>query len=306
MREPETAPSRVKVPLRPMRARRYSEISVDSIIVVNSRKRDRKRFDDNIRSIDTVGLYKPIIVNSRIFKSTKQYELICGEGRLLAYRQLGKKRIRAEIVSVSESVAQLMTLGENIARNAAGPIEAARALQQMRDDGMTHSQLSAITGRSEAHISRLLKLIDHGEARLIRGVEEGTLPINFAANAAGAPTEEVQNLLIEALECGLIGSKHVNSVLKVITERMLEKCEESEESVQLDVRKDLSIGTLRKEIQHAIKEKDQFSKQTQRGLTRVTGALIVMKKLLENPEFVAIARRENLPDMPPLSRAYTV
>ena len=302
MRESNPVNDKITLPLRFMRSRRYSEIPVSSIVVVSSRKRDQKRFDDNIRSIDTVGLYKPIIVNSRIYKTTKQYELICGEGRLLAYKRLGKKRIRAEIVNVPESTAQLMTLGENIARNAPNAVEAARALQQMRDDGVTHSELSAISGHSENYLYRLLKLIDHGEERLIKGVEEGRLPINFAAQVAGAPNENVQDLLIDALENGVIGTKHVNSVLKVINERILDKQDESG-AVRKEVA-EWNVGRLRKEIQQVTKEREQFSRQAKIGMNRVACAVMMLKKLTENPEFVASARRENLPDLPPLSRNY--
>lgn len=103
MRKSPNADDKISLPLRAMRNRRYAEILVDSIVVVSSRKRDQKRFADNIRSINMVGLYKPIIVNSRTHKTTKQYELICGEGRLLAYQHLGKNRIRAEIINVPES-----------------------------------------------------------------------------------------------------------------------------------------------------------------------------------------------------------
>ena len=304
MRESNPINDKITLPLRFMRSRRYSEIPVGSIVVVSSRKRDQKRFDDNIRSIDTVGLYKPIIVNGRIYKTTKQYELICGEGRLLAYKRLGKKRIRAEIVNVPESTAQLMTLGENIARNAPNAVEAARALQQMRDDGVTHSELSAISGHSENYLYRLLKLIDHGEERLIKGVEEGRLPINFAAQVAGAPNESIQDLLIDALENGVIGTKHVNSVLKVINDRILDKQEEAETT-----RKEVAewnVGRLRKEIQQVTKEREQFSRQAKIGMNRVACAVMVLKKLTENPEFVACARRENLPDFPPLSRNYVM
>lgn len=306
MREPQPVDNKITSSLRPMRNRRYSEIPIDSIVVVSSRKREPKRFDDNVRSIDTVGLYKPIIVNSRIFKATKQYELICGEGRLLAYRRLGKKRIQAEIVNVPESVAQLMTLGENIARNAPGAVETARALQQMRDDGVTHAELSTISGHSENYLYRLLKLIDHGEERLIKGVEEGKLSINFAAQVAGAPNEDVQNLLIDALESGLIGSKNVNSVLKVINDRMLDKQDKNGENTTGKETGDLNIGRLRKEIQHVTKEREQFARQAKIGMNRVTCAVIMLGKLVENPEFVACARRENIPDLPPLSRNYVI
>lgn len=58
-----------------------------------------------------MGLYKPILVNKRTLKATGKYDLIRGEGRLLAHQQLGKTHIAADVMDVDEGQAHLMTLG---------------------------------------------------------------------------------------------------------------------------------------------------------------------------------------------------
>ena len=98
-------------------------IPVNQINVVNSRKRERTQFLENVRSINDVGLYKPILVNKRNFESTGLYDLICGEGRLLAHIELGRTHISADVWDIDERQAQLMTLGENIARTPPQTIE---------------------------------------------------------------------------------------------------------------------------------------------------------------------------------------
>ena len=105
-----------KIPLRNMTQRDYRMIPVDQIQVVMSRTREKKQFEENVRSIGEMGLYKPILVNKRNLPATGKYDLICGEGRLLDHIQLGKTHIRADIVDVEDAQAHLMTLGENIAR----------------------------------------------------------------------------------------------------------------------------------------------------------------------------------------------
>lgn len=199
-----------------------------------------------------------------------------------------------------------MTLGENIARNAPGAVEAARALQQMRKDGMTPAELSKISGYSENHVYTLLKLIEHGEERLIRGVENRTIPINFAALVAGVPNEKVQDLLIDAWESGIVSTRNVNPVLKIINERMLERTAAESGADEGCNDHDLSIGRLKKEIQQVTKEREQFARQAKVEMNRVTYATILLGRLLENPEFVISARREGLPDLPPLSRKYAI
>jgi len=48
-----------------------------------------------------------IRVNDRFLESTGFYELICGKGRLLAHKQLGKKRVMAEVVKKAMEAARV-------------------------------------------------------------------------------------------------------------------------------------------------------------------------------------------------------
>jgi len=66
----------------PMAQRRYEEVPIDNIKVINSRNRDNEQFEMNVESIESVGLMKPIRVNDKFLETTGCYELICGEGRI--------------------------------------------------------------------------------------------------------------------------------------------------------------------------------------------------------------------------------
>lgn len=83
----------------PIAQRRYEDVPIDKVKVINSRNRDQEQFDMNVESIEGVGLMKPIRVNDKFLESTGKYELICGEGRLLAHKQLGKTHVAAEVVT---------------------------------------------------------------------------------------------------------------------------------------------------------------------------------------------------------------
>jgi len=56
--------------IRLMKDRRYEEIPIDKIRVLNSRNRNNVRFQENIRSIKDVGLRRPIQVNERYYNKT--------------------------------------------------------------------------------------------------------------------------------------------------------------------------------------------------------------------------------------------
>ena len=81
--------------IRLMKDRRREMIPVDKIKVINSRTRDEGQFALNVQSIDAVGQVKDIRVNDKYLAKTGFYELICGEGRLIAAQRLGKPEIRA-------------------------------------------------------------------------------------------------------------------------------------------------------------------------------------------------------------------
>jgi ParB family chromosome partitioning protein len=69
-----------------MKDRRREMIPIDNIRVMNSRTRDEGQFALNVQSIDSIGQIKDIRVNDKFLAKEGLYELICGEGRLIAHR----------------------------------------------------------------------------------------------------------------------------------------------------------------------------------------------------------------------------
>ena len=110
----------------PIKQRRYEKIPLDKIKVINSRNRDKEQFEMNVESIDTVGLLKPIRVNDKFLRRSGMYELICGQGRLLAHQKLRRKTVLAEMITCSRKEAYLQSLVENIARTKPDSMDFAR------------------------------------------------------------------------------------------------------------------------------------------------------------------------------------
>ncbi len=92
-------------------------IPISRIEVLNSRDRNMKVFEEIVDNIRNIGLKKPITVTERPGVDGKvSYHLVCGEGRLNAFRILGETHIPALVVDVSDEDAFIMSLAENIAR----------------------------------------------------------------------------------------------------------------------------------------------------------------------------------------------
>ena len=99
-------------------------IPVDQIAVLNPRDRNGRAFEEIVGNIKSIGLKKPVTVTPRDdLEDGKRFLLICGEGRLKAFRSLGEKEIPALVVAVNDEDAFIMSLTENIARRKYSTLE---------------------------------------------------------------------------------------------------------------------------------------------------------------------------------------
>ena len=102
---------------RPHHPTALQMIPVDQIVVLNPRDRNGRVFEEIVGNIKKIGLKKPVTVTPRDdLEDGKRYLLICGEGRLKAFKSLGEKEIPALVVAVNDEDAFIMSLTENIAR----------------------------------------------------------------------------------------------------------------------------------------------------------------------------------------------
>jgi ParB family chromosome partitioning protein len=73
-------------------------VPIDRIDVLNPRERNVKVFDEIVSNIRALGLKKPITVTPRAGKDGEErYLLVCGEGRMKAFKILGEQSIPALI-----------------------------------------------------------------------------------------------------------------------------------------------------------------------------------------------------------------
>ena len=91
-------------------------VPISRIEVLNSRDRNMKVFEEIVDNIRNIGLKKPITVTERPGPDGKlSYHLVCGEGRLNAFRILGETHIPALVVDVSGTVLRTEDSGLSVA-----------------------------------------------------------------------------------------------------------------------------------------------------------------------------------------------
>jgi ParB family chromosome partitioning protein len=180
-------------------------VPVDDIEVLNHRERNAKAFAEIVDNIQAIGLKKPITVTPRRRADhTESFLLVCGEGRLKAFKTLGQKSIPALVVEASEEDAFIMSLAENIARRHYRPLELLASISLLRDQGYDKKAIAQKTGLGPEYIHGILNLLKHGEERLLIAVHKGHMPLSTALAIVGAGSDDkaMQTALQNAYELG--------------------------------------------------------------------------------------------------------
>jgi ParB family transcriptional regulator, chromosome partitioning protein len=278
----------------PMASRRYEEVPIDQVKVINSRNRDKEQLDMNIESIGSVGLMKPIRVNDKFLESSGFYELICGEGRLLAHQQLGKARVMAEVVTCTRKEALLQSLIENIARTKPGSMDFARELKRLRDEGWEYKRIAEIACKTEEYIRAYIRLVEQGEDRLIQGVESGIFPIRFAMQVVSTEDSQIQGVLMDAFAEGLVTTYNFGQARRIITAR-------AKTSKKSSASRDYTVNQLQHDIAETTRVKTSFVREAKSKENRFMTLLTGVNTLFQDAALVALLTTQNLEKRPALA-----
>jgi ParB family chromosome partitioning protein len=278
----------------PMAKRRYEEVPISKVKVINSRNRDTEQFEMNVESIEGVGLMKPVRVNDKFLDSTGFYELICGEGRLLAHQQLGKTHVMAEVVTCTRKEGHLQSLVENIARTKPGSMDFACELKRLHDEGWDYKQIAKIACKGEEYIRNYIRLVEQGEERLIHGVESGIFPIKFAIQVASTEDSQIQNILMDAFDEGLVTTNNFAQARRIISAR-------AKHSKRSSVDKEYTVDQLVSDIADATKVKTSYVREAKSKENRFMTLLAGINTLFKDDGFVAVVRAQKLDKRPELS-----
>ncbi|KJY62199.1 MULTISPECIES: nucleoid occlusion protein [Lactobacillus] len=142
-------------------------------IVPNSYQPRREFSDESIRelatTLDKEGLLQPIVVREQ----GEQYEIIAGERRFRAAKQLGWETIPAIVNNMEEAQAASLALIENLQRENLNPIDEAQAYNNlMKLNNLTQTALAQNIGKSQSYVAnkmRLLKLSPKVQSYLASG-----------------------------------------------------------------------------------------------------------------------------------------
>jgi len=200
-------------------ARAIEMVPLDLISVVNPRIRNKKVFREIVANIAEIGLKKPITLARHDHPEGPRYDLVCGQGRLEAYRLLGQREIPAMVVDAQRDDCMIMSLVENLARRQHRALDLLRDIEGLKKRGYGEPEIAQKTGLSVEYVRGVVHLLEHGEQRLLRGVESGHVPLSIAVQIADSDDVEVQSALQQAYESKQLRGRRLLAAKRLIEQR---------------------------------------------------------------------------------------
>jgi ParB family chromosome partitioning protein len=278
-------------------AQRVEMIPIDRITVVNPRLRNKKVFKGIVENIAEVGLKRPITVTSRHGEDGPLYDLVCGQGRLEAFRQLGQTEVPALIVTADQEDCFVASLVENCARRQHQAVDLLQDILGMRERGYSDNEIAAMTGLSANYVYIVGRLLERGERRLVAAVEAGYLPISVALEICEADDQGVQAALHKAYEDNLLRGRAL-----IAARRLVEVRKRSGKAAKLNklVGKDAATTPegLVKAFQEDTERKRMMIRKTEATRNRLVFIVEALSHLSNDESFVALLEDEGLATIP--------
>ncbi len=163
---------------------------------------DEESIRELAQSISAVGLIQPLVVR-KLPDGT--FQLIAGERRLRALKELGWATAPAYVRDVDEDINMLeLALIENLQREDLNPMEIAITYQRLIEECQyTHEELAKRVGKDRSTVTNYIRLLQL-EPEIQVAVRDGQISMGHARALLGLSDKETRlKLLKEIIEKGL-------------------------------------------------------------------------------------------------------
>ncbi len=133
---------------------------------------------------------------------------------------------------------------------------------------------------------------------MICGVESGVFPINFALQVAYSTDSQIQHVLMDAFDEGIVSTNNFSQARKIITARSRDKKQNKQP-------KTYTVAELEKDIKDATDDAHSYVRESKTKENRFMTLLDQIDTLWQDSEFVDMLRQESLVDRPDLAGDFT-
>jgi len=271
-------------------------IPTSEIDVVNPRVRNQKTFRDIVSNIATIGLKRPITVARTEKQDGPKYELVCGQGRLEAYKALGQTEIPAIVIDASSADAMVMSLVENVARRHHQSTELLQDIEGLKRRGYREAEIAKKTDLSIEYVKGIIHLIESGEDRLLRAVETKQIPVSVAVEIASVEDGDVQRVLQQAYDEKLLRGNRLTKA-----KRLIEQRRRRGKAIQLEDRnrkRPVSLETVLKVYREDSQKKRSLVRKADVTKGRLVFVVEALRTILVDDHFRTLLKAEHLDTLP--------
>jgi ParB family chromosome partitioning protein len=148
-----------------------------------------------VESIRERGIIQPLIVR----QSPGGYELIAGERRWRAAKEVGLQDVPVIVRQASDQDVLELALIENLQREGLNPIEEAVAYEKLsKDFSLTQEEISKKVGKNRATVANAMRLLDLSEKSKSL-LKHGRISVGHAKVLLSLKGHEEQDLLAEKI-----------------------------------------------------------------------------------------------------------
>jgi ParB family chromosome partitioning protein len=280
-----------------MNTQEIVNVPITEIFISNPRVRNRKKWIEIVGSISAVGLKRPITVSRRSEPTGdgKHFDLICGQGRIEAFVELGETAIPAIVTEQSREDQFLMSLVENLARPQPSNRGIFREVKVLRARGYSAEVIADKLGTDRTFTYGLVNLIERGEESLVEHVEAGRLPISVAIEIARGNDDAVSVALSEAYQSGQLRGAKLRAVRTLVAGRASQRKPKGKVT---NIGNKVTADALVKVYEQTVQQQRALVSRAEKTNSRLLLLCTLFRQLSADPGFVALLRAENLSDMP--------
>ncbi len=205
---------------------------------------DQQALDELKQSIKQKGIIQPVTVRSL---GDGKYELISGERRLRASKEIGLKTIPAYIIVVKNPLEMLeLALVENLQREHLNAIEIAISYQRLMNDvELSVEDIAKKIGKDRSTVVNFLRLLKLPQT-IQDALRKGKLTAGHARALVTLPDEATQIKIYERIVRNDLNVRQVERLVRETGTKKQKKVFQLSHSAQS------SVASLEEKIQHAL------------------------------------------------------
>ena len=208
---------------------------------------DKEKLDELITSIKNIGLIQPVTVKNI---SKNKFQLISGERRLKAFKELKIKKIPSYVRNADDNESLEMALVENIHRQDLDSIEIAISYKRLIDEiKLTQEELSLKIGKKRSTISNYLRLLKLNPI-IQSGIKDGFISMGHGRAMINIDDEKMQINIYEKI---ISKNLSVRNTEKLIQSLKKEGSSKIQDKIQIPSNYKKNITKLEKKINKKIK-----------------------------------------------------